>query len=70
MGVNWHYFDKLQAVDEVVKFKPKILEQLKDIVSNFASSIDGEQLMRMVLHTRPRTELCCEKECGHFEYLP
>ena len=54
---------------EIVKFKPKALEELNDIVSNFTSSIAGERLRRMARHTRRRADLFREKEGFHFERL-
>ena len=55
----------LQGRDPEVK--PKTLNDLKKVVSNFVQSLDEEEVRRAVKDVRPRVELCIKMDGGHFE---
>lgn len=58
-----------QAQDEVVRRKPQTLDQLKNVVEDFAQNISEDQLRRMARHTRRQAELSCAEKGGYFEHL-
>ena len=46
--------------------KPKTLNDLKEVMSNFVKSLDEEEVRRAVRDIRPRAELCIKMNSGHF----
>ena len=53
----------------VVRCKPSTLEQLKQVVEDFATHFDPEKARAMARHTRYRAQLCVNLAGGHFEHL-
>ena len=47
--------------------KPKTLDDLKEVVSNFVESLDEEEVRRAASDVRPRAELCIKMDSSHFE---
>lgn len=52
---------------EVRRVKPSTLEELKEVVSDFVTSLDDEDVRRAVRDVRPRAELCIKMDGGHFD---
>ena len=52
---------------EIRRVKPKTLDDLKEVVSDFVESLDEEEVRRAVRDVRPRAELCIKMDGGHFE---
>ena len=55
------------AETEVRRVKPKSLEELKTVVSDFVECLDEDVVRRAVRDIRPRAELCIKMGGGHFE---
>ena len=49
------------------RVKPRTLEELKEVVTDFCDSLDEEEVRRAVRDVRPRAELCLKMGGGHFE---
>ena len=49
------------------KVKPKTLNDLKEVMSNFVESLDEEEVRRAIRVIRPRAELCIKMDGGHFD---
>ena len=54
---------------QVVRCQPSTLQELKDVVEDFASNIDPAKVRSMVRHARYRAELCVAEGGGHIEHL-
>ena len=54
-----------QAMSHVVRCQPTTLDQLKEVVEDFATNFDPEKAR----HTRHRAQLCKDVAGGHFEHL-
>ena len=52
---------------EVRRVKPKTLEDLMEVVSDFVASLDPAEVRRAVRNVRPRAELCIKMDGGYFE---
>ena len=52
---------------EVRRVKPKTLDDLMEVVSDFVASLDPAEVRRAVRDVRPRAELCVKMDGGHFE---
>lgn len=52
---------------EIRRVKPKTLEELKMVVSDFVASLDEDEVRRAVRDVRPRAEMCIKMGGGHFE---
>ena len=48
------------------KVKPKTLEELQEVVSDFVSNNDAK-VRRAVRDVRPRAELCAKMDSSHFD---
>ena len=49
------------------RVKPKTLEELKEVVSDFVASLDEDEVRRAVRDVRARAEMCIKMGGGHFE---
>ena len=58
-----------QTMAQVVRCQPSTLQELKDVVEDFASNIDPAKVRSMVRHARYRAELCVAEGGGHIEHL-
>ena len=58
-----------QSMAHVVRCKPSTLEQLKQVVEDFAANFDPEKARSMARHTRYRAQLCVNQAGGHFQHL-
>ena len=58
-----------QAMAKVWKEKPKTIQELKNVVENFFSSLDSDFIKKCVLNIKKRAELCLQEDGGHFEHL-
>ena len=71
--VQWHYakekgikkFPRKLPCDR--KVKPKTLEELQEVVSDFVASINDAEVRRAMRDVRPRAELCVKMDGGHFD---
>ena len=54
---------------EVVRCEPGNMDELKDIVNEFAENMDPDLVRRMCAHTRKRAEICVAQKGCHFEHL-
>ena len=52
---------------EIRRVKPKTLEDLIEVVSNFLGSLDESEKRRAVRDVRPGAELCVKMDGGHSE---
>ena len=52
---------------EVRRVKPKTLDDLMEVVSDFVASLDPAEVRRAARDVRPRAELCVKMDGGHFE---
>lgn len=53
----------------IIQCEPKTLQELKELVEEFARNMDEDMVRRMARHTRRRAELCRSERGGHFEHL-
>ena len=58
-----------QAMAHVVRCEPSTLQELKEVVEDFAINFDPEKAKSMARHTRRRAQLCVQQAGGHFEHL-
>ena len=58
-----------QAMSHVVRCQPTTLQELKEVVEDFASNFDPVKARSMARHTRKRAQLCVDQAGGHFEHL-
>ena len=58
-----------QAMSHVVRCQPTTLQELKEVVEDFASNFDPVMARSMARHTRKRAQLCVDQAGGHFEHL-
>ena len=58
-----------QVMINVKKRQPSNIEELKNIVEEFASGVSEEFLRKIARHTRKRAALCVQEQGGHFEHL-
>ena len=49
--------------------QPSTLDQLKQVVEDFATTFDPEKAKSMARHTKYRAQLCINQAGGHFEHL-
>ena len=56
-----------QAMAHVVRCQPATLDDLKNVVNDFALNFDPEKARSMAIHARYRCELCRAQQGGHFE---
>jgi len=70
--VWWHYA-KEKRIEKFPrklpcekKVKPKTLEELQKVVSDFVASINDAEVRRAMRDVRPRAELCVKMDGGHF----
>ena len=61
------FLRKLPTRKNFICVKPKTLDDLKEVVSNFVESLDKEVVRRAVRDVRHRMELCIKMDGGHFE---
>ena len=53
----------------IIQCEPKTVQELKELVEDFARNMDEDMVRRMARHTRRRAELCRSEREGHFEHL-
>ena len=58
-----------QAMSHMVRCQPITLDQLKEVVEDFTTNFDPEEVLSMARHTRHRAQLCKDVVGGHFEHL-
>ena len=58
-----------QSMAEVWKQQPESIEQLCEIVENFASNMSEDQVRKMVSNVRKRAQKCVEVNGDHFEHI-
>ena len=52
-----------------MRCQPKTLNQLKAIVEDFASNMEGELIRKVCRNVQTRAQVCVQQKGSHFEYL-
>ena len=70
--VRWHYakekgIKKFPRKPPSRKVKPKTIEELLEVVSDFVASINNAEVRRAVRDVRPRAEMYVKMDGSHFD---
>ena len=58
-----------QAMAHMVRCEPSTLQELTEVVEDFAINSDPEKTRAMARHTHKRAQLCIDQAGGHFQHL-
>ena len=58
-----------QALAHVERIMPSTIQDLKNIVEDFAANLEPDKIRKMVRHTRKRAAACVAAQGGHFEHI-